>query len=322
MTVLCTTLAFSPLAGRANNPAAAPMRPVAALWSLTADMQYWPLSRWDCWLDQQQFDKKNTLWLLGVNTLTGGGMSPSGMGAMEHLLSQADARDMKVIVDIANDPGQWTELDVNKSVAAGTNFLNWFYPTFGNHPSLWGWYLNYEIYIPIYGQPTFVNSVIPALANACKSTAPNMKVLMSPFFLLDSQSVRGFPYFTPAQYTSYWAGLLSSSQVDILMVQDSGEHLSFFTLNDRLPFWQAYKAACDQTGKTFWLNVEAGQCNVGSWDEYSQDLAAGYDPLADPQRWSVVPNAFFLDKLIRSKEFTTTDVSWGYFEFQKVGSCQ
>ncbi len=50
--------------------------------------------------------------------------------------------------------------------------------------------------------------------------------------------------------------------IDILMLQDSGEHLAFFTIEQREPFFNSVAKACHNAGAQFWVNVETGEADV------------------------------------------------------------
>ena len=60
-------------------------------------------------------------------------------------------------------------------------------------------------------------------------------VTISPFFLLDKDGLRGFEYLAPSEYEEWWGTTLSETGIDILMLQDSGEH-RLFSLTERAPF--------------------------------------------------------------------------------------
>ena len=105
--------------------------------------------------------------------------------------------------------------------------------------------------------------------------------------------------------------------VDIVALQDSGEHLSCYTLEDRRPFFAAMKEACGAAGKTFWANVESGELEVASLDDYVARFGLKThvnDPKLAPY-WRAVPAEKFRDKLRLAGEFTGTAVTWGYQEF-------
>ena len=146
-----------------------------------------------------------------------------------------------------------------------------FAARYGAHRSFFGWYLNHEInpIAPENAEETaYWRAVWKTAADACHTVKPGSVVTISPFFLLDDARHRGFVYLTPEQYGAWWRETLCETGIDILMFQDSGEHLSFFSLAQREPFWAATAAACHAAGRQFWLNVETGEAVAEDWDDY------------------------------------------------------
>ena len=59
----------------------------------------------------------------------------------------------------------------------------------------------------------------------------------------------GFPRVSPTEYAAWWEETLRQTKIDVVMLQDSGaEHLGFFTLADREPFFAAMQTACRAAG--------------------------------------------------------------------------
>jgi hypothetical protein len=88
--------------------------------------------------------------------------------------------------------------------------------------------------------------------DAC-NTAAKLPATMSPFLILDRTKVFGdFRFNEPEEYRDYWRGLIERSGLDIIMLQDSGEHFSYVTDEQRRPFFEAMSEACRQAGARFW----------------------------------------------------------------------
>ncbi|MEZ6076139.1 MAG: hypothetical protein R3C56_10860 [Pirellulaceae bacterium] len=58
------------------------------------------------------------------------------------------------------------------------------------------------------------------------------------------------------------------SKFDVIMLQDSGEHMAFCTNAQRKPFFEAMKSACDVGGAKLWGNVDTPEFNVPSIETY------------------------------------------------------
>ena len=167
--------------------------------------------------------------------------------------------------------GWYGKADAKDMLATNTKHIRRYQARYGRHASFWGWYLNYEIN-PIepgdVEQTAFWRSLWHGVAEECHRSAPGSVVTISPFFLLDDARRRGFVYLSPEQYAAWWGETMRETGIDVLMLQDSGEHLSFFTLKQREPFFAAMAEACHKAGARFWVNVETGEMHVADWDEF------------------------------------------------------
>ena len=126
-----------------------------------------------------------------------------------------------------------------------------------------------------------------------------------------------YRWASPAEYQQFWTALLQQTQVDIVALQDSGEHLSCYTLDQRRPFLGAMKSACDAAHKKFWVNIEVGELNVASLSDYTNRF--GYKThVNDPKTamaWRGVAPDKLRHKLELAGEYTDTAISWGYQQF-------
>ena len=238
--------------------------------------------------------------------------------------TQNDAQDvMRTVHEIADEYGMHVLADLPKGGWYGTNSADemidricrharGYFARYGRHKSLYGWYLNHEIN-PIAAEDTaqtaFWQRVWQESVQCCHELAPQTLVTISPFFLLDKDRKRGFVYQTPGQYADWWGDTLLKTGIDVLMLQDSGEHLGFFSLEDRRPFWEAAAAACARAGAQFWLNVESGEADVPDWETYLRMEAEKTVP------WRVTPMPWLIQKLCAAARIADGIVNWGYFPF-------
>lgn len=224
----------------------------------------------------------------------------------------ADKKQLKVITDINMGGGAWYGTIEPQAMADSmTTYIASYHQKYGNHPSFYGWYLNHEIN-PIKltdtAQTAFWQTVWKAATDACHQANPKSVVTVSPFFLLDKDALRGFEFLQPDEYQTWWAQTLSYTGIDILMLQDSGaEHQGFFSLEERKPFFAAFKKACEQAGTEFWLNVETGQVDAKNWNEALEMERT------KSKNWVFTPIDWLEKKLQLASEYGTGIVNWGYF---------
>ena len=230
------------------------------------------------------------------------------------IYSIAEEKGMRVVADLNMNGGELYKQYTPDEVAANYHlYVQQFYKRYGGYQSFWGWYINNELN-PLKPDETeisgFWRTVWKSAVETCKEVAPESRVLISPFFIMDREKHRGFDFLDPIDYERWWANTLATTGIDILMLQDSGaEHLSFFTLEDRRPFFQAFKNACDQAGSEFWLNVESGQVDAHDWEEAVTAERTG------TQHWVYTPTDWLAQKLELAAEYGTNIVNWGYYPY-------
>lgn len=231
---------------------------------------------------------------------------------LEVIYSIADKMNMDVMSDMnvkgGDLYGKGTADEYSKDCI---KYIDEYYKKYGRHPSFWGWYLNSEIN-PIdstdYEQSKFWRTFWKSIVTECHRICAGTKVTISPFFLLDKQGLRGFKYREPYEYEDWWYHTMLETGIDILMLQDSGaEHLSFFTLNDRRPFFQAFANACRKAGKEFWVNVETGQVETKNWDE------AIRMERNKNKAWAFTKMSWLKQKLDLAAEYGSGIINWGYY---------
>lgn len=236
----------------------------------------------------------------------------NNIDVLELIYSMADELNMKVICDMDLRGGDlYQKKTVEELLGKSNPYIEEYYEKYGNHASFWGWYLNNEIN-PIENsdqeQSAFWRTLWKSVVDKCHQTAPETKVTISPFFLLDKESYRGFKYLEPKEYEEWWYHTMEETGIDILMLQDSGaEHLSFFTLDDRRPFFQAFANACRRAGKEFWINVETGQVEARDWAD-ALEMERNFN-----KAWAFTEIDWLKQKLELAAEYATGIMNWGYY---------
>jgi hypothetical protein len=268
-------------------------------------------------IDMQRAVGFDLLWICGSRNL----MKKATQNEKDHkphdpldmVLRIADEKAMRVIVDLPQCGwyGKAKAEDVARQVA---EHVQVFWNRYGKHRSLYGWYLNYEISPQSMIAPqesAWWRNVWRDITASCHHASPRSAVTISPFFMMDDKSRRGFSYLTPTQYAAWWEETLLETKIDVLMLQDSGaEHLALFTLADREPFFAAMQAACRRANTRFWGNVEVAEADVASWDAF---ISLERQKKEVPFR--VVPTDKLAGKIDLASRYAEELVSWGYFPF-------
>ncbi len=231
---------------------------------------------------------------------------------IESIYKIADEFGLKVIADL-NLKGGGLYPDNPEYLAALTGvYTEAFFQAFGHHESFWGWYIDNEIN-PLLESNTeeslFWRKLWKGLTDKCHSLAPESKVTISPFFILDKGGKRGvWPYYEPADYAAWWEKTLAETGIDVLMLQDSGaEHLSIFTLDDREPFFKAVSEACAKAGAEFWVNIESAQVFCKDWDE------AVNMERTKTKDWRYTGTDWLREKMELAAKYATNLINWGYY---------
>ena len=231
---------------------------------------------------------------------------------IEAIYSIADEFGMKVICDLNISGGALYPGDPEYLAALTGVSTEAFAQAFGHHPSFWGWYLNNEIN-PLresdIDQTSFWRRFWKALTDKCHKVVPGSKVTIAPFFILDKYGKRNvWPYYEPEVYAGWWEKTLKETGIDVLMLQDSGaEHLSIFTLDDRVPFFKATADACAAAGAEFWVDLESAQVFCKDWDDA---VAMEGNHSKD---WRYVGLDWLKEKLNLAAKYATNIVNWGYY---------
>lgn len=291
-------------------------RLIGALWWLSpADLDR-PLAAWQAELDHLQ--------ALGINLLVLNGpfvserATTDASDPLEALFTETDRRGVSIFVDTLAAPDWWLLQDPTSEIARARTRIATLARRYGHHASFGGWYIPYELYVMWDAQAELITTLYREISAACKQATPAKPVMISPFFILDRAGDLGdFRWATPPEYQQFWTTLLEQTRIDIVALQDSGEHLSCYTLDERRPFFAAMKSACESAGKTFWLNVEVGELHIESLAAYTNRFGRKTH-VNDPRTavaWRGVPAEKLHQKLALAGKYTDTAISWGYQQF-------
>ena len=293
-----------------------PARLVGTLWWMSPNDLNRPSPAWQTDLDQLQ---ALDLRLLVLNGPFIGETPPPGTpDPMEAFFNEADRRRLAIYVDTLSAPNWWTLADPAPEIARARTRIESLTRRYVKHPSFTGWYIPYELYVMWDAPAELIAALFRDISAACKRATPDKPVMISPFFVLDQAGYLGsFRWASHAEYQHFWSELLPQTQVDIVALQDSGEHLSCYTLDERRPFFAAMKAACASAHKQFWINIELGELGVESLSAYTNRF--GYKtPVNDPRTtaaWRAVAPDKLRQKAQLAGEYTDTAISWGYQQF-------
>lgn len=291
-------------------------RLVGTLWWMSPNDLNRPITAWRTELDQLQ---ALGIRILVLNGPFVGETPPAGApDPMEAFFDEADRRGLSIYVDTLAAPNWWTLSDPAPEIARARTRIETLARRYGKHPSFTGWYLPYELYVMWDAPAGLIAALYRDISAACKQVSPDKPVMISPFFILDQAGYLGsFRWASPAEYQQFWTALLKQTQVDIVALQDSGEHLSCYTMDERRPFLAAMKAACGTAHKKFWINIEVGEIAVESLAAYTNRF--GYKThVNDPKTataWRGIAPEKLRQKLELAGEYTDTAISWGYQQF-------
>jgi Domain of unknown function (DUF4434) len=251
-------------------------------------------------------------------TLIGQPLSPGANDPAEKLFEEGDRRGLSFFVDTSASPAWWTHADPAPELARARARIHLLQARYGRHKSFHGFYVPYELYVMWGAQRELIRTLYREVAACCKSVAPEKPVMISPFFILDNQGLLGdFRWATPEEYQTFWTDVLREAPVDIVALQDRGEHLSYYTDAQCAPFFAAMKNACAATGKQLWANVETGELEVASPADYVARFGRKThvnDPKTRPY-WRGVPADKLAAKLRFVRHYSRTAITWGYHEF-------
>lgn len=240
------------------------------------------------------------------------------VAAADRLMEAAADANLRIYFSVWSHPQWYGRWDLKEELATNERSIKKLAERYGSRANFAGWYIPHEIYVMWDDHARYMADLYAGLSKMCKEATPGKKVILSPFFILDREGHLGdFRYVEPAEYEQFWHDLLKRTQIDVVALQDSGEHLSFYTLDDRRPFFAAMKRACDRAGKTLWINIETGELQAENYADYERKFGRKTH-VNDPRtakHWRVVPPEKLRDKLRLAHDFADTTITWGYREY-------
>ncbi len=284
-----------------------------ALWSINGgDLAAWSEDRLRAELTEQRVIGFNLIWLSYTATVIDAPGDP-----IKQLLDLCAKRRVQVIMDVNMSPSWYTTIDLKPELELVGKHISAMQAKYGGHPAFYAWYIPQEVYMSWGYAEVYQNALYSGIVELCKK-ASKLPVALSPFFILDRNKVFGdFRYAEPEEYYSHWRDTLKKSGIDIIMLQDSGEHFSYVTMDQRRPFFSAMKAACDETKTKLWGNVETAEYVCDSIDEYIKLYGRIHHSTAPGLPWRAVPIDRLIQKLELAAEYCERIVCWGYYEFCK-----
>ena len=288
-------------------------RPVisGSLWWVSPEQSgRWGLSGWRKELDQQQKLGFDLLWLTNAPRLI-----DDPRFSLRDLLDLCAKRKVQVMVDTGFNGNWYGVLDLKGELELCAKNIRAIGERFATNPAFYAWYIPHEIYMCWGAMDDYIQRLYPALVDACKKAA-RLPVAVSPFFILDRTKTFGdFRFNEPNEYCGYWARLIKKSRLDVIMLQDSGEHFSYVTHEQRRPFFAAMAQACRESGIRLWGNVEVAEMECPSLQEYVRRYGRVHPSTVKNIPWRPVPIARLGEKLALAAEYSEKIVSWGYQEF-------
>lgn len=289
---------------------------VGTLWWLTPTDAAMPLPEW-----REDFDN---LQSLGMNIIVFNGpyvgqdLEAGAADPLVPILEEAGRRGIKCYLDTLSAPNWWTLDGPAPEIERARARIALLMERYGALVAFHGFYIPYETYMNWGGQAELTRALYVEISRACHAADPSRPVMISPFFILDSRGYLGdFRWATPDEYAAYWEAILRDAEINIVALQDSGEHLSCYSMDERRPFFDAMKRACDAADVDLWANVETGELAVASLEDYVARFGLKThvnDPVTQPF-WRGVPAERLAAKLALAGEYTPTAITWGYREY-------
>ncbi|MBI3117948.1 MAG: DUF4434 domain-containing protein [Candidatus Hydrogenedentes bacterium] len=268
---------------------------------------------WKRELDDEKAIGFDWLWLSNVPSAL---KTNEDTARLRELLDLCAERRVSAILDTGSSARWYIEPDYDFERALLKQNVEAILERYGEHPAFKAWYVPHEIYVAYDLFGVFMENFYAAAVELCKQATPNKPVSLSPFFILDQQKIFGdFRYAPPEEYGQYWARLIKRAGFDIIMLQDSGEHFSYVTNEQRRPFFTAMQSACKEAGAAFWGNVETAEFECPSIEEYVRRYGKVHHSTVKDAPWRPVPIERLKSKLALAAEYTERLVTWGYVEF-------
>jgi len=238
--------------------------------------------------------------------------------ATDRLFAACEGTDLHIYLSLYSHPLWYGRWDLDEELTSNRKAVERLAARYAARANFAGWYIPHEIYVMWDRQGRYMKQLYAGLSRLCKQVTPGKRVILSPFFILDREGHLGdFRYAEPREYEEFWHDLLAATEIDIVALQDSGEHLSFYTLEARRPFLGAMKRACERAGKTLWINIETGELHAESYADYERKFGRKTH-VNDPKtaaHWRVVSPDKLRAKVRLAREYADTTITWGYREY-------
>jgi hypothetical protein len=283
-------------------------------WVSPHQSERWGRAGWLKELAEQKKAGFDLLWLTNASSLLG-----NDRFSLRQLLDVCGEAKMRTIVDTGMTGDWYRTLNLSGELELCTRNIRSIGELCSGHPAFHAWYIPQEIYMCWGPMDDYIQRLYPALVESCKKSA-SLPVTVSPFFILDRSGAFGdFQFNEPDQYRDFWAQLIRKSGMDVIMLQDSGEHFSYVTDEQRQPFFAAMSAACRKGGARLWGNVETAEMECESVEEYVRRFGRVHHSTAKGIRWRPVPLERLKTKLALAAQYSELLVSWGYQQFCRPG---
>lgn len=270
------------------------------------------IAGWRRELETEQRIGATFVWLSHIRP----GLDEKERDTVKEIFDACEEQKMGVIIETGHTPQWFVHCDCKRELEEVRIVCRMISERYGDHPAFYGWYLHHEIYVADTAVDNFIQEFFPAAVETCKKAVPEKPVTLSPFFILDKHCVFGnFRYVEPDEYRMYWTGLIRRSGFDIIMLQDSGEHFSWVTIEQRRPFFEAMYGACRDSNSVLWGNVETAEMVVDSIEQYIERCGRVHHSMAKGIPWRNVPIDRLEQKLRLAAEYCDNIVSWGYWQF-------
>lgn len=166
------------------------------------------------------------------------------------ILDEAEKRNMKVMVGLYLSTISWHDGDAKTEIELNRHFLNEIWAKYGDRPALNGWYIPQETCYDVFN----ITEVMGGISYLCKEKAPDLPVLISPFFAAEE------PHnFTVERHVEEWNSILDrcGENIDICAFQDGT--VSLPRMRD---YYVATKKLCNEHNIAHWVNTETFERDV------------------------------------------------------------
>jgi hypothetical protein len=192
-----------------------------------------------------------------------------GRDPLEVILSRADALGMTVYLGDAQPTGYSEPGGAPAEVAESTERLNAYrrelLERYGEHPSLVGYYLNFELCPANFGNdPAGPARQMQQLARFITDLRPDLQLVMPlGLYRWREEPDGAWARVSREQLRTFWRPFIESvPDVDVVMVID-GVGTGLSTLHHTDMAQQTVRAICDDLGKTMWSDVECAVMGRG-----------------------------------------------------------